>query len=79
VHKTVNLMLQYVGTVAAITTAFTPEIVRISDIGGKLMVEKLISTGATSAKIAVNLKSGIYIVEIYGNALLRTSEKMIIY
>jgi uncharacterized repeat protein (TIGR02059 family) len=79
VHKTVNLLLEYVGTIAAVTTAFTPEIVRISDIEGKLLVEKMLATGVTSAKIPVNLKSGIYIVEIYGNALLRTSQKMIIY
>lgn len=79
VHKTINIAFAYIGTASAIATALTPQIVKISDLGGKLMVEKTMITGATSIKIPVNLKSGIYVVELFGNAILTTSKKMVIY
>lgn len=79
VHKTINILFEYVGTTSAITSALTPQVIRISDLAGKLLMEKLLVTGASSTRIPVNLKSGIYNVELYGNALLMTSQKMMIY
>lgn len=79
VHKTINISFEYIGTTTAIAAALTPQVVKISELGGKLMVEKLLTTGTKNIRIPVNLKSGIYIVELFGNAILRTSQKMVIY
>lgn len=79
VHKTLNLLLEYAGTAAAITAALTPEVMRIIDLSGKLMMEKLLATGVRDIRMPVNLKSGIYIIEIYGDSLLFASQKMRIY
>jgi hypothetical protein len=79
VHKTLNLLFEYAGTASAITAALTPEVIRIFDLSGKLMLEKLLATGVTDLRMPVNLKSGIYIIKLYGDTLLMASQKLIIF
>jgi len=79
IHKVVNIMLVYSASMASASASITPEIIRISDLSGKLYIEKAIVTGATNIKIPLNLRSGIYTVQLTGNGLTLASQKMVIY
>ena len=76
VHRTINIGLAYTGTV---TSALTPELVRITDTSGKLWVEQLVDTGATTVKFPVNLDSGIYNVLIFANGAQMATKRIRIY
>ena len=73
VHHIVNIALKY------ITSALSPEIIRILDMSGKMYVQKQITTGATSVKMAVNLKSGVYSVLLLSGGFQVASQKIIVY
>jgi uncharacterized repeat protein (TIGR02059 family) len=79
VHRTINLILNYSGALPAQIAALTPEVVKITDTSGKLFVEKLLVSGATSVKMALNLKSGIYNVAILANGVQLASKRIMVY
>ena len=76
VHKILNVVLAYSSTP---TSAFSPEIIRISDQSGKLFIEQVLVTGVTSIKIPINLASGIYTVVVLSNGLEMASHRIIVY
>jgi uncharacterized repeat protein (TIGR02059 family) len=78
VHKTMSVALQYTGTTEAIA-ALSPETLTIADSHGRLLVTKLLVTGVTSVKMAINLKSGIYVVTILGNSVQKATKKMMVF
>jgi len=71
--------LEYSASMATQAASITPEIIRIMDLSGKLFIEKLIVTGVTNVKIPLNLRSGIYIVQMTGKGLEMASQKIRIY
>jgi uncharacterized repeat protein (TIGR02059 family) len=73
VHHIVNIALQY------ITSALSPEVVRILDMSGKLYIEKLLVTGVTSVRIPVNLRSGVYSVILISGGFQVATQKIIVY
>ena len=80
VHKIINVLLGYSVTLSTqIIAAISPQIIRISDLSGKLFIEKLIVAGTSSIKIPLNLKSGIYTVLVLAGGLEMSSQKMIVY
>jgi len=79
VHKIINVVLAYTGLTADLTASITPSIIRITDLAGTLLLEKLLVTGTTSIKIPVNLASGIYKVTMLANGLEMASQKMVVY
>jgi uncharacterized repeat protein (TIGR02059 family) len=79
VHKTINILLNYAGTASAIAAALTPQVLRITDLAGKLVAEKLLSTGVKDVQIPINLRSGIYNIEIYGNSILMCAQRIKVY
>jgi uncharacterized repeat protein (TIGR02059 family) len=76
VHKIINVLLVYSSTPTAV---LAPEILRIADISGKLFIEKALVTGATTLRIPINLRSGIYMVTMLAGGLEMASQKMIVY
>lgn len=79
VHRTINLLLDYAGALPAQITALTPEIVKITDTAGNLFVQKLLVSGTTSVKLALNLKSGIYNVLILANGVEMVTKRIVVY
>lgn len=79
VHRTINLLLNYSGALPAQIAGLTPEVVKITDTSGKLFVEKLLVSGATSVKMALNLKSGIYNVAILANGVQLATKRIMVY
>jgi hypothetical protein len=79
VHRVINVLLAYTGSLATQAASITPQIIRISDLSGKLLLEKLIVTGTTSIKIPLNLASGIYKVLISAGGIDMASQKMMVY
>lgn len=73
VHHIVNVSLKYV------TAALSPEIIRILDTTGKLYLENLMVTGAASARIPINLRSGVYSVILLSGGFQVASQKIIVY
>jgi uncharacterized repeat protein (TIGR02059 family) len=73
IHHIVNITLKN------ITTALSPELIRILDMSGKLYVEKLLVTGVTSVKIPVSLNSGVYSVILMSGGFQVASKKIVVY
>ena len=79
-HKTINVLLEYSGALSSQTVAaISPQIIRISDLTGKLFIEKLLVTGATDLKMPLNLSSGIYTVKMLAGGQELSSQKIIVY
>jgi uncharacterized repeat protein (TIGR02059 family) len=76
VHKIINVMLAYSG---GPVSTITSELVRISDISGKLYIEKTLVPGVTNTRIPLNLNSGIYNVKVIVNGAEAASRKMVVY
>lgn len=79
VHRTINLMLDYAGALPAQVAALTAETVKITDASGNLFVQKLLTTGTTSVKLALNLRSGIYNVLIFANGIQMGTKRIMVY
>jgi uncharacterized repeat protein (TIGR02059 family) len=76
VHKIINIILAYSSTP---TSAFSPEIIRISDLLGTLLIEKVLVTGATNVRIPQNLNSGIYNVTLSAGGAVLAVQRMRVY
>jgi len=76
VHKIINIVLSYS---SAPTTALSPEIIRITDLLGTLLIEKLLVTGATNIRIPQNLDSGIYNVTLSAGGAVMAVQRMRVY
>jgi hypothetical protein len=76
VHNIINVLLTYSSTPV---TAISSEIIKISDIPGKLFIETSLVPGITNIRIPLNLKEGIYTVLIIANGVEVASQKMIVY
>jgi hypothetical protein len=79
IHRVVNILLAYSASLATQSAAITPEIIRITNLSGKLYIQKSIATGTTYVKIPLNLKSGIYTIQLTGNGVELASQKMVVY
>jgi uncharacterized repeat protein (TIGR02059 family) len=79
VHKIMNVLLAYTGSLSAQTAYITPEIIRIFDLSGNLFFEKLLVTGVLNIKIPLNFDPGIYNVLVIAGGLVMDSQKMVVY
>ena len=79
IHRIINVLLAYSSSLTSQIALITPEIIRITDLSGRLFVEKLIVTGITNFKIPLNLNSGIYNVQLTGNGSAMATQKIIVY
>ena len=53
--------------------------IKIYNISGELMSEEIVEDGKSTFQIPINLKSGIYIVQLLSNDLTVSAEKLIVY
>ena len=79
IHNILNVFLEYSNSVISQMASITPEIIRISDLSGKLFIEKLLVTGVTNIKIPLNLQAGIYTVQILGGGIEMISQKLVVH
>jgi hypothetical protein len=55
-----------------------PDKVRIIDFPGKIILENKLNPGIKNVQIPINLKSGVYIVDLGTGNLILFSQKLII-
>ena len=79
VHKIINILLEYTGSLTSQSSAISPEIIKVTDLSGRLFIEQLIVTGVTNIKIPVNLHSGVYNVLLSAGGQEMTTQKMFVY
>ena len=76
VHSILNIILAYSATPS---TALSPQVIRISNLYGRLMIEKLIVTGATTVQIPLNLSRGYYYVKVLAAGNEMASKRIRVY
>jgi uncharacterized repeat protein (TIGR02059 family) len=76
VHRTLRILLAYSTTP---TAANSPQIIRITDLSGKLLIEKLLVTGVTNILIPLNLTKGIYNILMSIGGSQGASQKIMVF
>ena len=76
IHNIINISFTYSVTP---TTAQTPEILRISDLSGNLLIEKYLVTRVANIKIPLKLNSGIYNVTLTAAGINMDSQRIVVY
>jgi len=76
VHSILNIYLTYS---VAPSESMSPEIVRITNLSGQVLMEKLIVTGVTSVRIPLNLRRGYYNVLIFAGGNEMASKRIKVY
>jgi hypothetical protein len=79
VHRIMNLLFVYTGTYSKLDPAVSPQIIRIVDKYGKLRFEKLVSTGVSTAKFAINLRPGVYSVQQLSGGVQMSTQQLMVY
>jgi uncharacterized repeat protein (TIGR02059 family) len=79
IHGIINVFLQYSSTFSSLNPAMSPQIIRVSDLSGKLFIEKLLVTGISNIRIPIHLETGIYNVLILSGGLQMASQKIVVY
>ncbi len=79
VHRTANITITYSSSLSTQAASITPEIIRISNLSGRLYIEKYITTGTTSVKIPINLRRGVYKVVLSGGSSVLATQNMKVY
>jgi uncharacterized repeat protein (TIGR02059 family) len=78
VHQIINILFDYSGTFSIQDATMSSQIIRIFDFSGKLFIEKLLEAGILNIQIPINLKPGIYIVQMLSGGLILATEKIIV-
>jgi uncharacterized repeat protein (TIGR02059 family) len=79
IHRIINVLLQYSSSFSILDPAMSPQILRIFNTSGKLLIEKLLVTGVANIKMPINLSSGIYSVLVFSGGLQLASQKILVY
>jgi hypothetical protein len=79
VHRVANITLAYSSTPSVAGAVASPELIRITDLYGKLYIQKELVIGATSIRIPLNLRSGIYTVNALAGGVLMATKRMVVY
>ena len=58
IHRIINVILQYSSSYSILDPAMSPQILRIFNTSGKLLIEKLLVTGVANIKMPINLRFG---------------------
>ena len=64
--------------ISILETSLEPQILRIIDLSGKLCMESKLNYGNNN-KVLINIKSGIYIVQVLSGSIIKFVQKLIIY
>jgi len=79
VHRVLNVALSYSASIATQAATITPEIITVANLSGKVFLEKVLTTGVTSVRIPLNLRSGYYNVTVTGTGLIMATQKIVVY
>jgi hypothetical protein len=79
VYNIINVTVDYTGSIAAQIDASSPQIIRIYDMSGRLYIVKSLVTGITNFQIPINIKSGIYNLQLLSAGVVKASQKIIVY
>lgn len=79
VHRITNVALQYSSSPTVAGAVASPEIIRIFDLSGKLFIEKVLDIGTTNIRIPLNLRSGIYTINVLAGGVVMDSQRMMVY
>jgi uncharacterized repeat protein (TIGR02059 family) len=63
--------------ISILETSLQPQLLKIFDLSGRLFLESQINSG-TSSKVLINLKSGIYIVQVVSGSIINFVQKLIV-
>ena len=78
IHRILNAILTYVTPLTG-DQASSLQVIRVSDMSGKLLIEKLLNKNSSGIRIPLNLRPGIYVVQLLISGLEMTSQKIIVY
>jgi uncharacterized repeat protein (TIGR02059 family) len=79
VHRFISILFAYASTFSNQDPAVAPQVLKILDLSGNLLLEKLLVTGVSNIKFPVNLRRGIYIVTVALAGEDVATQKMIVY
>jgi hypothetical protein len=79
VHHIINIQLVYTSTLPLLSAFKSPELIRIFDKYGKLVIEKSLVIGVTNVQIPINLKHGIYNVQVLAGGVAMATQKIMVY
>ena len=79
VYNIINVTVDYTGSISAQIDASFPQIIRIYDMSGRLYIVKSLVTGITNFQIPINIKSGIYNLQLLSAGVVKASQKIIVY
>ncbi len=77
-HRILNAAITYTVPLTG-DQANSLEIFRIFDISGRMLIEKLFNKGTANIRMPVNLRPGIYVVQLLISGLEMASQKIIVY
>jgi uncharacterized repeat protein (TIGR02059 family) len=63
--------------ISILESSLQPQLLKIFDLSGRLFLESQINSGTTN-KVLINLKSGIYIVQIVSGSIINFVQKLIV-
>ena len=78
-HHILNLFCDYTNKYSLQDAATTPDIFKIFDSSGKLVMHNVLEPGVSNTQIPINLHSGVYIVLLISRGLTLSSQKLIVY
>jgi hypothetical protein len=78
VHRILNALLTFITPLTG-EQAASLEIIRIFDASGKLLNEKIFQTSTLKIRMALNLRPGVYVVQLVISGLEMASQKIIVY
>jgi hypothetical protein len=73
-HQIINLQLEY----SSQDNGTTPMTVRIYDMKGVLVMEKMLDAGITAAQFPINLKAGFYAVILYSGETEKDTQNVVV-
>jgi uncharacterized repeat protein (TIGR02059 family) len=78
VHRILNAVVTYTSPLTG-DQASSLQILRIFDVSGMLLIEKLLSKSTVNIRMPINLRPGIYVVQLMISGLEMATQKIIVY
>jgi uncharacterized repeat protein (TIGR02059 family) len=77
-HHIFNLLIKYPTSFSIPDAIASSQILRIFDFAGKLVYEKMLTPGIAAVNFPINIKSGIYIVQMALGTTIVSSKKLLV-
>jgi hypothetical protein len=77
-HDIVNISIEYPPAFPIGDGIISSPVIRLFDLSGRLVIEKLIDPGDYDIQIPINIRSGIYIVQMVARGSILSVQKLIV-